>query len=139
MTIPHGKLVRTGDLVIALRDGDKDPQGYPHSAPRKGELCRVTDVYPMWYGLGCQLEGKDSGPYRGFKLWEKAGVRGRFQSRSFFKTVRPDGDLDKMFGRKSDRLPWTNPVVSPFPSDDALLVFEDADELAGNGRYPWND
>lgn len=101
MTIPYGKMVRTGDLVVALRPGDRDPQGRPHSAPRKGELCRVTDIYPMWYGLGCQLEGKDPGPYRGFKLWERAGVRGRFQSRSFFKTVPPDGELNKKLRIKS--------------------------------------
>jgi hypothetical protein len=49
----------------------------------------------MWYGLGCQLEGKDPSPYRGFKLWERANVRGRHKSRSFFKRVPQDGDLNK--------------------------------------------
>jgi len=125
MTIPHGKLVRTGDLVVALIPGDRDPQGRPHCAPRKGELCRVTDIYPMWYGLGCQLEGKDPSPYRGFKLWEKARVRGRYQSRSFFKAVRPDGDLEKKFRDKSKPKWQTKRVSIQHSQDNEILVPED--------------
>jgi hypothetical protein len=99
VSVSHGRAVRTGDMVIALRDGDRDPSTHlPRVIPRKGGVYRVTDIYPMWYGLGCQLEGMDPSPFRGYILWRRARSLDRVRGRSYFRRIEADDELlQKLF------------------------------------------
>jgi hypothetical protein len=61
--------IEPGDLVLALRDGQRSPNGFPVRVPKKGQLFRCKLVYPMWYGLGIQLHELNAKPYKGFFLF----------------------------------------------------------------------
>lgn len=61
--------INVGDRVVALKDGDRCPQGLPLVVPLKGEHYTITSIYEMPYGLGCTLEGMNHAPYRGYFLY----------------------------------------------------------------------
>ena len=68
---PPSTDIGPGDLVIALRNGQRSPNGFPVKVPRKGELYHCLLVYPMWYGLGIVLQELNARPYKGFFLYSQ--------------------------------------------------------------------
>lgn len=67
--------IRVGDDVVAIHDGGRDPDGFPTQAPVAGQRYKITGIYRMPYGLGCQLQGMDHWPYRGYCLYVKPKAR----------------------------------------------------------------
>ena len=60
-----------GDVVEALRDGQRDPKGLPKDVPIKGERYRVVRFYIAGYGVGVVLANMDESimdcyPYKGY-------------------------------------------------------------------------
>lgn len=77
-------MIGPGSVVVATRDGGRDPDGLPLDIPRAGHRYIVVDTYEMPYGLGCTLEGMDHFPYRGYYLHR----RGKGKSSGwYFKEV----------------------------------------------------
>lgn len=68
--------INIGDVVVATRNGGHDARGLPAQRPVKGQTYRITDIYEMRYGLGCELEGLDPRPYNGYFLYVESRVRG---------------------------------------------------------------
>lgn len=118
MSVSHGRRVRVGDMVIALRDGERDPmRGLPIACPRKGGVYRVTDIYPMWYGLGCQLEGLNPTPYKGYFLWKRGRALDRAKGRSYFRKIEAnDALLERLFAKTKGK------------DRDRGLTYEEAEE-----------
>lgn len=78
--------IDVGDVVVALRDGGHDKDGFPRERPIKGRLYRITGIYTMPYGLGCTLLGMDPFPYRGFFLLRETKRGGLVP---YFEKVQP--------------------------------------------------
>lgn len=63
------RIIQVGDPVIAVQAGGRDPNGIPFQCPEVGKIYRVTGIYQTKYGYGCELDGMDPGPYRGYLLY----------------------------------------------------------------------
>lgn len=61
-------MISVGDVVVAIKPGGHDREGFPLQRPIVGRHYRVTSIYGMRYGLGCTLQGMDPFPYRGYFL-----------------------------------------------------------------------
>lgn len=98
-------MIDDGDIVVATRKGSQDARGLPANIPAKGKTYRVKRVYPMPYGLGCEIEGLNPFPYRGFLLyvspsraskWKKIGPDGWF----FEKVEKADDEFAQSIARR---------------------------------------
>ena len=78
-----------GDLVLAIRDGDRCPLGLPLVVPKAGMLYICTGVYDEWYGLGCTIDGLSPKPYKGYFLNRFGTV--------YFKKVLPIEDETELY------------------------------------------
>lgn len=101
MSVFHGRRVRVGDRVIALRDGERDlSRGLSVACPRRGGVYRIPDIYPMWYDLGCQLEGLNPTPFKGYFLWKRGRTLDRHKGRSYSRRIEAnDALLERLFAK----------------------------------------
>lgn len=72
------RLPFVGEVVVAMRDGGHDNDGFPRERPLAGRTYRVTGIYEMPYGYGCTLDGMDPFPYQGYFLFRKGRKDGKF-------------------------------------------------------------
>lgn len=68
-------MIGPGSVVVATRDGSRDPQGLPIDVPVTGRRYIVVDTYEMPYGQGVTLEDMDHFPYRGYFLHRRGKGR----------------------------------------------------------------
>jgi len=61
-------MIRVGDEVVCVQPAGVDDNCEPQIRPVVGEVYTVTSVYRAFYGLGCQLEGLNPRPYKGYLL-----------------------------------------------------------------------
>lgn len=83
------RLPRIGEVVVALRDGGHDKDGFPRERPLAGRTYRITSIYEMPYGYGCTLAGLDPFPYAGYFLWRKGKKK---LSGWYFKPIEAASD-----------------------------------------------
>ncbi len=99
-------MIEDGDIVVVTRNGSQDAEGLPRSIPIEGKTYRIKHVYPMPYGLGCEISGLNPWPYRGFllyvspsrsKKWKNIGPEGWF----FAKVEKADeGFMESIFSKE---------------------------------------
>lgn len=113
-------MISEGDKVVAIKKAQQDRKGLPLQVPTVGSYYVVSRVYKMRYGLGCQLEGLDHRPYRGyllyvekpsFKTWELGWYFEKLETELDFGTlmqtmsrpkelIRPDTLVPYLSGRR---------------------------------------
>lgn len=81
--------MKVGDLVMAVRDGGHDANGFPRERPIAGRYYRITGIYTMSYGLGCTLAGMEPFPYKGYFLMRIIRTRrDAYAERWYFESVK---------------------------------------------------
>lgn len=93
---------KPGDIVTPIRPPAHDKVGQPWQRPRQGEVYTITATYRMKYGIGCQLEGMNPSPYKGYLLYVRPGQT-MIKAREgwYFRKVEPV-DIKKVSKNHAD-------------------------------------
>lgn len=91
--------IRVGDHVVCVKPAGVDDNLEPRERPIVGEVYTITKLYAMSYGMGCQLEGLNPAPYRGYLFYVGRKPRNTDMELGWYFQPLPDVDIEKIASR----------------------------------------